>query len=274
MEIAQRWSHFRSALALRTRLRVGLTAARGVDPFAGVGDSGYLDMALPESAVAGLLANADNDLERLLYDNPGRPVHKWIHYPAVYDRHLSRYRGTNARFLEIGVDQGGSLDLWRRYLGPDAVIHGLDINPECATRVTPPNVVHIASQTDQLSLRAIAREMGGLDVVLDDGSHVGEHQWASFETLFPLLAEGGLYIIEDLHTSYWRSHERLGTHTSGIALIEQVIQDMHGWYHQLPRVTPARDWVPAVHVYDSITVIEKSPVPPPRRIGVPGTKPT
>jgi hypothetical protein len=100
--------------------------------------------------------------------------------------------------------------------------------------------------------------MGGLDIVLDDGSHVSSHQRVSFEVLFPLLSDGGLYMIEDMHTAYMPTyeggHRRPGT---AIEMVKGMIDDMHGWYHSEALGTPARDWITGIHVYDSIAVIEK-----------------
>src|SRR5205814_7924687 len=128
---------------------------------------------------------------------------------------------------------------------------------ECAGRVDPPNEVRIGSQDDPAFLRSVAAEMGGLDIVLDDGSHVGSHQVASFRTLFPLLREGGIYAIEDLHTSYWRDwgggYRRKGT---GIEMLKTLIDDLHQWWHEKP---VAERNIGGIHVYDSIAFIEKAP---------------
>jgi hypothetical protein len=192
------------------------------------------------------------------FEKKGRPVHKWQHYLDIYERHLSCYRGKPFFFLEIGVFDGGSLDMWRRYFGDEATIVGIDINRECAKRVDPPNIVRVGSQADPLFLQSIIKEFGPPDIVLDDGSHVASHQRASFESIFGSLKNGGLYIIEDMHTSYWTEWEG-GYKRSGSAIeyVKQMIDDMHGWYHKRQTATPARDVIGAIHVYDSVTVIEK-----------------
>lgn len=221
---------------------------------------------------AALEAAVDTDLERQFYRRvhlPGaRPLLKWQHYLAVYDQYLAPWRGRDVGLLEIGVFQGGSLDLWRDHLGAEARIVGVDIDPDCAARVTPPNQVRIGSQDDPVFLREVVADLGRLDLVIDDGSHVGAHQRVSFETLFPLLEPGGLYIIEDLHTAYWYDHEggvqRPGT---GIELVKEIIDDMHGWYHPRADRTGAKEWIPALHVYDSLVVIEKRRRTIPRVIG-------
>lgn len=195
-----------------------------------------------------------SDLERIVFSGRCRRIHKWLHYLPIYERHLAQYRRKRFKMLEIGVFGGGSLDMWREYFGPRAIIFGIDINPECEKLNTPQTPVRIGSQADPGLLKSVVSEMGGLDVVLDDGSHRGKHQWASFETLFPLLNEGGLYIIEDCHTSYWW---RYGARKSAIGLAKQIIDDMHAWYHGRATKTPAQHEVGAITVHDSIMVIEK-----------------
>ena len=211
---------------------------------------------------ARLSAAASDGISKLFFGHQGRIIHKWIHYLDIYQHHFAAYRNTPVKFLEIGVFKGGSLELWRNYFGLNATIFGIDIDPACATYVSPPNQVRIGSQDDANFLRSVVDEMGAPDIILDDGSHVGRHQRASFDALFPLLKDGGLYAIEDLHASYWPErweggHRRKGTM---IEHIKDMIDDMHAWYHRKPVTTPARDHIRAMHIYDSIVVIEKQKI--------------
>src|SRR6516225_5164852 len=61
----------------------------------------------------------------------GRGIWKWLHYFEIYERHLARFRGNDVRLLEIGIYSGGSLEMWRDYLGPRCTIYGVDIEPSC-----------------------------------------------------------------------------------------------------------------------------------------------
>jgi hypothetical protein len=194
------------------------------------------------------------DLAEIAYSGNCRRIAKWAHYFEIYERHLSTYRGSDFRMLEIGVFGGGSLDLWREYFGPNATIFGIDVREECRELNGPKAQVRIGLQSDASFLQGVFAEMGGLDVVLDDGSHKGADQWASFETLFPLMNEGGLYIIEDVCTSYWL---RFSPFRSAIGLGKRIVDDMHAWYHGKRTSTPGRDHVGGVHFYDSMIVIEK-----------------
>ena len=216
---------------------------------------------------------------RYLYDGPlldmfsshqGSVVHKWHHYIPLYDRYLSERRGS-VRFLEIGVSKGGSLEMWRRYLGHSAVIFGIDIDLACTKYDGLSGSVRIGSQSDPTFLRSVVQEMGGVDVILDDGSHRMADINKSLSALFPMLNEGGLYIIEDLHTAYWKSHGG-GGRKSFFRNLVKIFDDMHRWYHFKAIKTPGvGDAVVAVHVHDSFVVLEKGRQyrPEHSRVGLP-----
>lgn len=225
------------------------------------------DFLLPSGGADELARSAAGELSRLFYETRGITVHKWLHYLPIYERYFSPYRGEAVRMLEIGVSGGGSLDLWRRYFGPDAIIFGIDVDPASAAVVFPPNQVRIGSQADPTFLAEVIAELGQPDIILDDGSHVADHQRISFEVLFPHLREGGIYMIEDLHTAYWPEFDggylRPGT---AIELVKQMIDDMHGWYHRQPVRTEAKHSIGGIHVHDSLVVLEKQPRARPQHI--------
>lgn len=208
-------------------------------------------------------AQGESRLFELFKNHKGRLLWKWDHYLNLYDRHFGKFEAP--RLLEIGVWQGGSLELWRKYFGPGATICGIDIDPGCRVAVDAPNLVRIGTQDDPVFLRSVVEEMGGLDIVLDDGSHFGKHQIASFETLFPLLSYGGVYAIEDLHTSYWSDFDgSYRKHRTGVGLIKQLIDDLHQWWHE----RGGQSEIGAIHVYDSIAFIEKARARPPQGVKV------
>lgn len=200
-----------------------------------------------------------SELAQMFRAKQGSQVHKWHHYLELYERHLGDFRGKRFRMLEIGVFRGGSLELWRQYFGSDAIIYGIDIDPSCAAFDGVAGHVRVGSQADQAFLEAVVAEMGGVDVVIDDGSHDSRHLLASFNVLFPKLSEGGVYIAEDLHCCYWPAYS--GGYRwpwSFIEAMKSIIDDMHHWYHgRSPRIPAAACHVRALHVYDSMVVIEK-----------------
>ena len=207
----------------------------------------------------------------LFFANQGPIVHKWLHYLPIYDKILAPYVGSKVKMLEIGVFMGGSLGLWRKFLGIEAVIFGIDINPACAARDGEFASVRIGSQADAGFLRSVVAEMGGIDVVLDDGSHLASHQRASFEVLFPLLSEGGLYVIEDMHTAYWPAYEgglkRTGT---AIELLKDKIDEIHKHYfkHGLNNNNSMPD-IESIQFFDSIAVVSKRKQHPRFHVQVP-----
>ena len=199
------------------------------------------------------------DLADIFCDNTGKVVHKWHHFLPIYERHFAPFRNRPIRFLEIGVSRGGSLAMWRKYFGPEAIIYGIDIDPECAAFQGSDGQVRIGSQADPDFLRRVVAEMGGLDIVLDDGSHVMAHIKRTLETLFPLLDPAGVYMIEDLHTAYWR---RFGggfwRRGNFFNYTRQLVDDMHSWYHVTrPKHPVVSDICRSIQIYDSIVVLEK-----------------
>jgi len=135
--------------------------------------------------------------------NQGRAINKWLHYFPAYERHFGPWRNKTLLFIEIGVSFGGSLQMWHRYLGPYATIVGIDINPACSFE--EPNVyVRTGDQSDHRFLQSIIDEFGTPDLVLDDGSHRMSDVRATFDFLYPKLSKNGIYMVEDMHTSYWQ----------------------------------------------------------------------
>ena len=189
----------------------------------------------------------------------GRVLDKWVHYFPVYSRHFAPYRGRKIRVLEIGVYRGGSLDMWHWYFGPEAVLVGVDIDERAREASDPRHVIEIGDQTDPDFLRRVAAEHGPFDVIIDDGGHEMRQQIVTAETLFPLLAEGGVLLVEDCHTSYWEPYGggrgRPGTF---IEWSKERVDDLNGYHQEGPVDRLWTDEVAGMHFYDSIVVFEKA----------------
>lgn len=221
----------------------------------------------------------ESEISSLFFAHTGYQAHKWAHYLPAYDEQFSPFRSgfpqrdgsfRPLRMLEIGVRFGGSLQIWRQYFGPDASIWGIDIDNRCSD-LQGDFTVRIGSQADAKFLRTVVEEMGGVDIVLDDGSHVTQHQRASFRTLFPLLSDGGVYAVEDLHTSYWPEFSG-GYHRrcSFVEMMKDLIDDMHASYHNRGESLgiSATQKVPRLTFYDSIVFIAKAERPTPMSVRV------
>ena len=122
-------------------------------------------------------------------------------YLRHYETYLKLQAAPIRSLLEIGVYDGASLRMWQQFL-PKAKIVCLDIDPRCKEFEGGNATVEMCDQSDALQLNRIGVEHGPFDVVIDDGSHIWSHQILTFETLLPFMAPGGLFIIEDIDTSF------------------------------------------------------------------------
>lgn len=148
-------------------------------------------------------------LHDLYVQHRGKLSDKWSSYLREYDRLFSSLRDARIRLLEIGIQNGGSLEIWGRYFPAATHIVGCDIDPACAalkyddTRVS---VVIGDANTDAAEAAIVAR-CSEFDVVIDDGSHRSGDVVRSFARYFARLADGGLFVAEDLHCSYWQAFQ-------------------------------------------------------------------
>jgi cephalosporin hydroxylase len=219
---------------------------------------------------------ATNPLVDYFYGNEnGRLVHKWLHYFDIYHRHFAAYRDREVTVVEFGVSHGGSLDMWRHYFGPKARIVGVDIDPRCAGLAKPGVEVLIGDQGDPAFLRSVAERVGPIDVLIEDGGHEMHQQLATFGELWPVIRDGGVFLIEDLHTSYWSEYgggyRRPGTF---IEHAKTLVDSVNAWHSRDPesfRVDDHTRTVTGMHVYDSIVVLDKGVVEPPshKMVGTP-----
>ena len=201
-----------------------------------------------------------NDLLHYFNTHKGRLIHKYIHYFDIYDRHFARFRGRDLVILEIGVSQGGSLQMWKNYFGPGVKIYGIDINPACKQLEEEHIQIFIGSQSDKDFLRHIKSVIPPVDILIDDGGHTMQQQIVTFEELFSHVKENGVYLIEDLHTSYWLryggGHQRRGTFIEFSKNFIDYINAHHSEQKSL-HVNDFTSSVDSLHYYDSILVIEK-----------------
>ena len=117
-------------------------------------------------------------------------------YLDNYAKYFESWRDKEFTLLEIGVAAGNSIRMWREYF-PKAKVYGIDINPDCAGEG-----IFIGSQADLDFMASVMTKIGAPDIIISDGSHVGDEEVITFKMLFPLLKDGGLYFLEDTHTLY------------------------------------------------------------------------
>ncbi len=202
-----------------------------------------------------------NDLMTYFLNNKDKGINKWLHYFEVYDRHFSKFRGKSPTVLEIGVAQGGSLQMWKNYFGPGTVVVGLDIDENCKSLEEPDIHIHIGDQADKKFLADVISKYPKIDIVIDDGGHFMNQQITSFQELYPHVSEDGVYLCEDTHTSYLPAYEgglrRQGTF---MEMSKGLIDQLNAWHFPNPedrKDSAFSESTYSMHFYTSIVVIEK-----------------
>ena len=202
-----------------------------------------------------------NDLERYFHNNPGRQMLKWHHYFEIYDRHFSKFRGKKMCILEIGVSQGGSLQMWREYFGPESTVVGVDCDARCKALEEHGIAVEIGDQADRAFLGRLRQKYPTIDIVVDDGGHRVEQQITSFEELYWHISPDGVYLCEDLHTNYWRGYGGgLGKPNTFVEHCKRLTDHLTFWHcedHRLQTMTEFTKSTWSMHFYNSVIAIEK-----------------
>jgi hypothetical protein len=151
-----------------------------------------------------------NDLKKLLplYSSKWNPHLFGQHY----QEHFAPLKNKKLKILEIGVggyedpsSGGASLKMWKQYF-PNSMIYGMDIVDKSALEEDRIKIFQ-GSQDDEGFLKKVVAKTGKFDIIIDDGSHWNDHVIKTFKILFPELNDGGIYVVEDTHTSYIPSYE-------------------------------------------------------------------
>ncbi len=207
-----------------------------------------------------------NQLYDYFENNQSNAINKWLHYFDIYDRHFNKYINKEVTILEIGVFQGGSLKMWKEYFGSKVKIYAIDIFEKCKQFEEENVKVFIGSQSDRDFLRFIKEKIPQVDILIDDGGHFMDQQIITFEELYPHIKPDGVYLCEDLHTSYWQRYG--GGYKNKDSFVEyskKLIDFIHAWHSEEENFTVS-DFTRStygIHYYDSILVLEKKPVTQP-----------
>jgi 23S rRNA U2552 (ribose-2'-O)-methylase RlmE/FtsJ len=199
-----------------------------------------------------------NELEHFFLNKKHRLIHKWNHYFEIYDRHLQHLKNKKINILEIGISHGGSLEMWDYYFKGNATIYAIDINPECKKFEAENVKIFIGSQEDATFLKNIRNIIPQVDVLIDDGGHTMKQQIITFNNLFDHVTENGIYICEDLHTSYWKTFG--GGYKNKRSFIEYTkhfIDKLHAWHSKDVSIDNITKSTHSLHFYDSVLVMEK-----------------
>ncbi len=207
------------------------------------------------------------NIREIYYNHQGNLIHKWDHYLDVYEKYFASYRGETVHMLEIGISHGGSLQFWKKYFGDKVHIYAIDINPDCLKLQEDHTTIFIGSQTDRQFLQEVINQLPPLDFVIDDGGHTMEQQRVSFEMLYMKVKNGGYYIVEDTHTSYWEQfHGGVKRPGSFIEKSKDFIDSLYE-HHVFDKteiiINEITQHIQCISFYDSIVVFEKSLRPKP-----------
>lgn len=187
---------------------------------------------------------------------------KWDNYFDIYDEHLNKYIGKNPNVLEIGVAGGGSLEMWSKFF-ENGQIFGIDIEQECLTYQYQEKNIHISigDQSSPEFWDFYLKDKGLFDVIVDDGSHVNEHQVITLLKVFPHLNDGGTIIFEDTHTSYWEKwHGAFRKPDSFIEFTKNLIDLQHRQHIDLvppDELIKVFQNLKSITFYNSVVVFKK-----------------
>ena len=169
-------------------------------------------------------------MRELFEKHTGKAVDKWSSYIDIYDKLLQPYLNRPVNILEIGISNGGSLDIWTEIFQEGKVV-GIDIDEKCGELVydNPRISVVIGDVNDPATKKAV--EDTTYDIIIDDGSHATSDVIKTFANYYPLLGDNSLYIVEDLHSSYWMEFGGgLRQPLTSMAFIKQLA-DMPNYEH-------------------------------------------
>ncbi|MBY0523262.1 MAG: class I SAM-dependent methyltransferase [Gemmataceae bacterium] len=199
-------------------------------------------------------------------------------YTPAYHRFFSEWCDRPLRLLEIGVYQGGSLQMWREYF-PKASLFAIDINAETLQwngKIRDCKVTLVDQGSPEALRDYVAKTGGQFDIIVEDGGHTMHQQITSFNVLFPHVVPGGAYVVEDYGTSYWTKFggKALNAPGTSVSMLKWLVDcinlplgmdDDHAkkWGESSVAVSPAeraslRSDVEAMHICNSIAIIFKS----------------
>jgi O-antigen biosynthesis protein len=161
---------------------------------------------------------------RELFDaHDGKVADRWASYLEHYERLFAPFRDRPVRLLEIGVQNGGSLEIWAKYFNAATAIIGCDIDPACGRLAFDDDRIRVVvgDASDAAAARRISSQ-APFDIVIDDGSHRSGDIVRAFARFFPMMRPGGLYVVEDLHCSYLKEYEGGAEPLSSMAFLQRL----------------------------------------------------
>ena len=146
-------------------------------------------------------------LKEIYKNHSGKVSDKWNIYLDTYEEKLSSLKKSPIKLFEIGVLNGGSLEIFSKYFENAELILGCDIDKNCQKlKYTENNIKLIVGDVNNEKILNQIIKNGDFDIIIDDGSHTSKDIVTSFCKYFKHLKYNGTYIVEDLHASYQKEH--------------------------------------------------------------------
>ncbi len=148
-------------------------------------------------------------LPQIFEEHNGKVSDKWYLYLGEYEKLFQEYRNKKINVLEIGIQNGGSLEIWAKYFENANRLVGVDINERCGELLFDDERISVivGDANQDRTFEKVVEISESFEIIIDDGSHKSSDIIRSFCRYFPLLTSGGIYIVEDLHASYWKDFE-------------------------------------------------------------------
>lgn len=148
-------------------------------------------------------------LRDLYLEHVGKVSDKWELYVNEYDRLFRDLKSNDISLLEIGIQNGGSLEIYAKYFQSFHVIVGCDVNPQCYNlKYEDERISLVIGDINSLRVfEEISNISNQFDIIIDDGSHKPNDIISTFANYFNLVKKNGMYIVEDMHCSYWQDYE-------------------------------------------------------------------
>jgi len=185
--------------------------------------------------------NKQTSFRDLFTEHKGKVSDKWSLYLDEWDRLFRAYRDLPIYLFEIGIQNGGSLEIWADYFSQADKIVGCDIDDKCGELKFFNDRIQVVvgdANTDECESE-ILQLAPAYDIIIDDGSHKSIDIIRSFARYFPILKDDGIYVVEDLHASYWNEFGG-GLHNplSAMAFFKRLtdVLNYEHWRSNKPRI--------------------------------------
>ena len=153
---------------------------------------------------------------------------KWEHYFEIYENLFNKYVNKKIVFVEVGVADGGSLHMWRSYLGKKARIIGIDLNPNAKKLEKYGFEIFIGDQSTKTFWENFYKKVGKIDILLDDGGHKSIQQITSVVESIKYIKNEGMILVEDTCSSFMNDKAfRIHKKYSFINFCNLIIEGIH-----------------------------------------------